>query len=221
MQGRLINLTFHGIGDPARRLDAGEEDVWVSREQFLAVLDSIADRGDVKITFDDGNASDVEHALPALRDRGLSATFFLVVGRFGSSGFVDADGVSALASAGMTIGCHGMQHRPWRTVADGSLREELIEAKRALEEVVGCPVVEAACPFGSYDRRVLRLLRRCRYRTVYTSDGGMARPHEWIQARNTVRMGDGAGLIGRIVSSDRPPYTRLLRRTRQVAKRWR
>ena len=38
----------------------GEADVWVSREQFLALLDSRHDRADVRITFDDGNASDVE-----------------------------------------------------------------------------------------------------------------------------------------------------------------
>jgi hypothetical protein len=41
--------------------------VWVSRERLDAVLDSVAGRDDVRITFDDGNASDVVHALPALR----------------------------------------------------------------------------------------------------------------------------------------------------------
>ena len=49
-----------------------------------------------------------------------------------------------------------MLHRPWRELGDSALHEELVDAKRILEDVVGRPVTEAACPFGSYDRRVLR-----------------------------------------------------------------
>src|SRR5919197_6239381 len=98
MQQRTINLTFHGIGEPERRLDPGEQDVWLSRSRFLAVLDAAAATSDVRITFDDGNASDVEEALPELRRRGLTATFFVVAGRLGSHGFLDDRGVRKLAA---------------------------------------------------------------------------------------------------------------------------
>ena len=218
---RLINLTFHAIGDAATRLDAGEKAVWLSSARFLGVLDSVADRPDVRITFDDGNASDVEYALPALNERGLRATFFVVAGRVGMPGFVDEGGLRVLTSAGMTIGCHGMRHRPWRALDECSLCEELVEAKRVLEGIVRHPVTEAACPFGSYDRRVLRALQRDGYRTVYTSDGGTARPHAWLQARNTVRIGDGPRLVEQIASSDRRGYRALRRHASQAAKRWR
>ena len=43
------------------------------------------------------------------------------------------------------------------------------------------PVTEAACPFGSYDRCVLRSLRRHGYQRAYTSDPGTTRLHDWIQ----------------------------------------
>ena len=112
MQKRSINLTFHGIGEPPRALDPGEENVWVAHDRFVALLDSVAGREDVRITFDDGNASDVEQALPALVDRELDATFFVVAGRLGEPTFLDATGVRELAAAGMGIGCHGMRHRP-------------------------------------------------------------------------------------------------------------
>ena len=115
---RSINLTFHGIGDPGRRLDPGEQAVWVSRAQFLSLLACAEGREDVAITFDDGNASDLEHALPALRERGLRATFFVVAGRLGTPRFLDERGVRALAAAGMEIGCHGMSHPPWRGLDD-------------------------------------------------------------------------------------------------------
>ena len=221
MHQRSINLTFHGIGEPERRLEPGEQDVWVSHGQFLAVLDAAAAGGDVRISFDDGNASDVHHALPALRERGLNATFFVVAGRLGVPGFLDDGDVRTLAASGMTIGCHGMRHRAWRRLDERELREELVDAKLVLEQTVGRPVDEAACPFGSYDRRVLRSLRRSGYRHVYTSDGGAAHPEAWLQARTTVGPRDGADLLDRIASADGPPHKALGRRVKQVVKQWR
>lgn len=220
MPDSSIHLTFHGIGDPERRLDPGEQDVWVSRDRFLVLLDSIADRRDVAISFDDGNASDVEYALPALRERGLSATFFVVAGRLGAPAFLDETAVRELATAGMTIGCHGMRHRPWRRLDSRALHEELVEAKLVLERVVGHPVTQAACPFGSYDRRVLRTLRRAGYTRVYTSDRGTARSADFLQARNSVGPRDDSALLEQIRALD-SSTARALRRTKLAIKRWR
>lgn len=217
MQQRTINLTFHGIGTADRQLDAGEADVWVSRERFDAILDSVADRPEVRITFDDGNASDVAHALPALRERGMTGIFFVVAGRLGAPGFLDESGVRELAEHGMTIGCHGMRHRPWRTLDGAALDEELVGAKQLLQAAAGHPVTQAACPFGSYDRRVLRALRRSAYGYVYTSDRGAARRGDWIQARNTVRRDDDAASLDRVLAA----RDSLGRRAKLTAKRWR
>jgi peptidoglycan/xylan/chitin deacetylase (PgdA/CDA1 family) len=221
LQQRSINLTFHGIGAAGRHVAAGEADVWVSRESCLALLDAAAERGDVRLTFDDGNASDVEHALPALRERGLSATFFVVAGRLGTPGYLDEAGVRELAAAGMGVGCHGMRHRPWRRLDEATLREELVEAKQRLEAIVERPVTQAACPFGAYDRRTLHALRRHGYREVYTSDRGTARPDGWLRPRNTVRDHDGPDLLQRIVRSERPAYKTLPPRAKRMAKSWR
>ena len=217
MQQRSINLTFHGIGQPPRALDPGEENVWVAHDRFVAILDSVAGRDDVRITFDDGNASDVDQALPALVQRDLNATFFVVAGRLGEPTFLDAAGVGELSRAGMGIGCHGMRHRPWRGLSDTELHEEHVEAKAMLEQIVERPVTEAACPFGSYDRRVLRSLRRSGYRRVYTSDRGTTGPEHFLQARNTIGANDRPGLLGEIASLQRTPT----RRAKLAVKRWR
>jgi peptidoglycan/xylan/chitin deacetylase (PgdA/CDA1 family) len=218
---RAINLTFHGVGEPQRRLDPGEANVWVSHERFLSILDSVKDRADVRITFDDGNASDVTHALPALRERGLKATFFVVAGRLGAPLFLDAAAVKELADAGMAIGSHGMRHRAWRGLDDGALREELVDAKAILEGVVGRPVTQAACPFGSYDRRVLRRLRGSGYDHVYTSDRGTTRSREFLQARNSIGPHDEPAVVERIERLEAPPFRALPRRAKLAVKRWR
>jgi peptidoglycan/xylan/chitin deacetylase (PgdA/CDA1 family) len=218
---RSINLTFHGIGDPRRRLDPGEQDVWVSREQFSSLLDCAAGREDVAISFDDGNSSDVEQALPALRERGLTATFFVVAGRLGAQHFLDEDGIRTLATAGMVIGCHGMRHRPWRGLDGRALHEELIDAKAILARAVGRPVTRAACPFGSYDRRVLRTLHAGGYEQVYTSDRGTARHGDFLQPRNSVGPNDEPALLEHIARIGTPTYRGLHRRTKLAIKRWR
>ena len=221
MARRAINLTFHGIGPTDRRLDPGEDDVWLSRDRFEAVLDSVTPNADVRITFDDGNRSDLLYALPALTRRGMSATFFVVAGRMGTPGFLDEDDVRTLAAAGMEIGCHGMTHRPWPRLDERTRAEELVDARRMLEAVVARPVTKAACPFGSYDRRVLRALRRYGYRHVYTSDRGSAQSGDWLQARNTVRAADDLALVEQVRSLEAPLYNAVGRRMKLAAKRWR
>jgi peptidoglycan/xylan/chitin deacetylase (PgdA/CDA1 family) len=217
VQKQIINLTFHGIGDPPRELDPGEDAVWIGRDRYEAVLDEVRDRDDVRITFDDGNVSDLEIGLPALVDRGLTATFFVVAGRLDAPGFLAASHLRELAAAGMAVGSHGLRHVAWRGLDGNALDAELTEARDLLQDALGVPVREAACPFGAYDRRVVSGLRRRGYRHAYTSDRGAARPGQWLQARNTVTETGGADLA--TLAARRPPA--LLPTLKRFAKRWR
>jgi peptidoglycan/xylan/chitin deacetylase (PgdA/CDA1 family) len=183
----VVNLTVHGIGTPVRPLEPGEGETWVSVEQFEQVLDAVTGRDDVRITFDDGNSSDVDIALPRLVERGLTAEFFLLAGRLGAPGSVNSDGVTKLLDAGMTIGSHGWGHRDWRRLEQDHMIEELLVAPETLGTLTGQRVAAAAVPFGSYDRRVLNRLRCAGMRRVYTSDGGPARPEAWLQPRTSLR----------------------------------
>ena len=158
----------------------------------------------MRITFDDGNASDVEHALPALRRRGLTGTFFVVAGRLGEPGFLDADGVRALAAAGMTVGSHGMRHRPWRELDDRRCTRSSSTPSGSSRTWSERPVTEAACPFGSYDRRVLGALRRSAYRHVYTSDRGRGPARRLAAGAQHLRRRDGAEHLARIGERSMP-----------------
>lgn len=185
MRTRELIVTFHGLGPPPPGIPESERKVWVPVDWFEAVLDAIPPSG-VRIAFDDGNTSDVQHALPALARRGRTAQFFVLAGEFGKPGRITTTDVLRLRAAGMRIGSHGLHHRNWRTISDPELGRELVSSRTALAEVVGGEVVEAACPFGSYDRRVLRALRRAGYRRVYTSDEGISSATGWLAARTTV-----------------------------------
>jgi peptidoglycan/xylan/chitin deacetylase (PgdA/CDA1 family) len=219
--GTVVNLTFHGIGPRPSGLTPSEAAVWLDGPRFEEILDAVAGRGDVALFFDDGNESDLDLALPALRARGLAATFGVVAGRLGDAGFLDPAGLAELVENGMTIASHGLAHRPWRGLGATELRAELEGSRLLLEEAAERPVTHAACPFGSYDRRVLHALRRAGYERVFTSDGGPARRDSWLQARTTVRRDHDDAALERILSGRSPARARVARSARLAVKRWR
>jgi peptidoglycan/xylan/chitin deacetylase (PgdA/CDA1 family) len=220
MSTPVLNLTFHGIGEPPPAVGVAERDVWLSEADFAAALDAIRTLSDATVSFDDGNASDLRIALPALRERGMSATFFVVAARLGEPDYLAAEDLRTLRAAGMSIGLHGMHHQRWRGLSDDELDEEISVARRRLEGAADTPVDAAACPFGAYDRRVLARLRRVGFGAVFTSDGGRASRGAWLQARNTLRAGDGAAAVTTIAAGD-GAAARSKRKAKALVKRWR
>jgi peptidoglycan/xylan/chitin deacetylase (PgdA/CDA1 family) len=187
-----FTLNFHGLGQPTRPLEPGEENFWLPVEWFERILDLIIEvnaRGRVRVdvTFDDGNASDVETALPRLLCRGLNGRFFVSSGRLDTPHFLSRPQVRELRRAGMTIGAHGVAHLDWRLLPDDVLEQELRGAKETLADILNEPIEQVAIPYGSYDRRVLRLIKRAGYASAYTSDGGIYRPGGWLKPRTCLR----------------------------------
>lgn len=212
----VLNLTVHGIGPIERPLDPGEENTWITVPQFEAVLDAVVGRDDVNITFDDGNVSDIAIGLPRLLARGMSAQFFVLAGALGERGRLGENDVRSLAAAGMGIGSHGWAHRDWRTLSPAEIVEETVDAPRRLSGVVGRPVSRVAVPFGSYDRRVVDMLRTAGAERVYTSDGGWARANAWFQMRSSLRCDLTLSGIDELVRP-RPSLRDRLRRDAAVA----
>lgn len=220
--GEVFNLCFHGIGTPGRALEPDEELYWVEEAQFEDLLEVIGRYPSVRITFDDGNASDAALALPALRRHDLKATFFIISGRLDQPGSLTSAAARGLVRGGMTVGSHGMWHRSWRSVNDQELHEELVEAADAIADAAGQPVREVACPFGFYDRRVLAAIRRRGFRRVYTVDGGPARSDAWLQSRYTVRAVDTPADIERRARLPRGgAFPAAVRTGKSFVKRWR
>jgi peptidoglycan/xylan/chitin deacetylase (PgdA/CDA1 family) len=211
-----FNLCFHGIGTPQRELEPGEAEFWLEVDQFEEMLAMVRRHPFINITIDDGNASDVTHALPALLEHGLAATFFVVADRINLPGALSSEGIGELVRSGMRIGTHGLAHRPWRRLADQVLEAEM-RAARIIAEVAGGPIQEAACPFGSYDRRVLGALRRHGFTRVYTVDRGRAKQGAWLQPRYTVRRHDTPADLERLAypgPSSRAGLRTLIKRLR-------
>jgi peptidoglycan/xylan/chitin deacetylase (PgdA/CDA1 family) len=217
----VIGISFHAIGRPATDLTEAERPYAVTRDAFLMLLDEFVAHPEVELSFDDGFASDVETALPALVERGLSATFFPVAARLSRPGFVDLAGLRSLSTAGMRIGLHGMHHRSWRGLDSEARHEELVVARSLIAEAAGTEVVSASCPFGSYDRQVLRTLREYGYQRVFTSDRRRARAGAWLQPRYAMMAHDTVQTVRNHVLASRPLRERTRRAATAKVKAWR
>lgn len=217
----MINLCFHGIGQPERVLEQGEADYWISADLYDEILREVAGRSDVRITFDDGNASDVDIALEGLLHHGMNATFFPLAGRLDQPGSLSEEDLRHLRAHDMTIGTHGMDHRPWRGMDPATRHRELVEARERLRDASRGPVEEAALPLGRYDRAVLNALRREGYRSVHTSDRRPARTGAWLQPRYSVHRTDTIESIREKVLRAPMAWDRLRSEAKGVAKRLR
>jgi len=217
----FINILFHGIGEPQRELEPGEDAYWITEGAFAAILDEVTSWPHVSLSFDDSNASDVEIALPALRERGLTAEFFVLAGRLGQPGSLGEKDLRELVDSGMPVGNHGMWHHPWRGMSAATTHEELAEARDRIAAAVGRPVTRAACPLGRYDRATLTSLRKLGYTAVFTSDRRPAVPGRWLQPRFSVYRDDTPSSVRLAVQRSRQVPVRLRNAAAGVVKRWR
>jgi peptidoglycan/xylan/chitin deacetylase (PgdA/CDA1 family) len=223
MSDPIIGLLFHGIGTPGRNLEPGEDPFWISVERFDAILDQIISLDDpdrIHISFDDGNTSDYDIALPRLLARGLHADFFVLSGRIGLSGSLSAGQICALAEAGMGVGSHGIAHRNWRLISADELESEVAVSREVIEGVLGQSITTAGIPFGSYDARVLAALRRAGYAAVYSSDRGPMDPQAFLRPRTSVKDGMTDRDVAWILAGQMSIFRRVRRMSNMLRRRW-
>lgn len=190
-------LNFHGLGEPARPVDADEQPYWLPVSTFRETLDrapEVRARGiTLDFTFDDGNLSDYAHAFPLLAERGRAASFFILAGRIGAPGSLSAEQIRELSEAGMTIGSHGWDHVDWRRCNRQELRRELSDSRARIEDAAGRAVTAAAAPFGLFDARVIAAAKAAGFSRIFSSSGGFTYSADGLVPRTSPRQGFSPG----------------------------
>ena len=186
----------------------------------------------VAITFDDGGRDCLEHAVPALVQRGYTATFFIVAGAVGGSmrwlraeiGFelsaADWPALRDAEAAGMRCEAHSVTHPRLGTLSADACRDELTRGRAMLEEGLGHPVRHLAYPFGSHSAQTIVLARESGYLTACTTEEALATPAHDLLALPRVPVLGTEGLrefAHRVRTAQRAGPWRL--RFEQVARR--
>jgi peptidoglycan/xylan/chitin deacetylase (PgdA/CDA1 family) len=130
----------------------------------------------VAITFDDGNAGQYELAYPALRARGMTATFYVTTTWVGRPGYVTWDQLREMVDAGMSVQSHTRAHPFLSELPADALRAELRESKREIDARLQQETVEIAFPGGDPPRaRYRHLLAEAGYRIAVGTRWGLNR----------------------------------------------
>ena len=126
----------------------------------------------ILITVDDGYHEAVTHVLPVLRRHGMVAGFYVITGRLGDEGYLREEDLRSLEAAGMDVAGHTVSHGDLTTLADSELRREVSSSRRKLGRILDHPVFFFAYPFGRYDERVVKAVRRAGYSVAFTTKSG-------------------------------------------------
>lgn len=140
------------------------------------------------ITFDDGYLSIYESACPMLKDRGMTATVYVVADSLGGvnewdrrAGDQEEKMMSAaqareLAENGFEIGSHTLTHPHLTSLDDEQLQQEIVGSKHKLEDIIGREVTSFSYPYGDYDCRVLNAAMAAGYKNAMSTRLGAIVP---------------------------------------------
>lgn len=198
-----VVLLYHRIGAPKlSSLVAGQ---YVAPALFASELDYLSGRGwesssldDIFqpeqendsgnkfcVTFDDGYLSVYEHAYPALKERNMTATVYVVADTIGGLNewdriagdqvekMMSAEQVREMSDNGFEIGSHTLTHAHLTTISDEQLKNEMVDSKHKLEDLIGKEVTSFSYPYGDYDCRVIEAAIAAGYKNSVSTKLGV------------------------------------------------
>ena len=129
-------------------------------------------RRPVILTFDDGDVSNYHFALPVLKEKGFSATFFVTIDEIGKKDRMDWPTIYDLGRQGMDVGSHGLTHTFLTAASSYALLNDLLASKQVLEKYMRRRVDFLSVPQGFYNKHVLQIARDVGFKAVCVSDAG-------------------------------------------------
>ena len=133
----------------------------------------------VVLTFDDGDISFLELALPILQEFKFHSVVFAVSGFLGQHAhwikepknrmrIMSAVQLQSLAMHLVEIGSHSVTHSKLTQLNEKEIRQELYNSKSYLEDIIGNEVASFAYPHGCYNDTVLKTIMTVGYRCAVT-----------------------------------------------------
>ncbi|WP_238177767.1 polysaccharide deacetylase family protein [Paenibacillus contaminans] len=126
----------------------------------------------VLLTFDDGYADNYKYAMPIMTKYGFHATMFMSPGTIGQDWYVNWEQAKEMKEAGWDIQPHGMTHPHLPKLSAEEQANEIIEARKQIEEHLGGTADVFCYPYGEYNGDTLRILEENDFRFAFTIQQG-------------------------------------------------
>ncbi|MBN1446031.1 MAG: polysaccharide deacetylase family protein [Candidatus Omnitrophica bacterium] len=140
-------------------------------------------RGKTLVTFDDGYADNLWHALPVLKKLGIKPVIFLTVNYIGSKDifkryknierdrFMDWGEVREMSAQGVVFGSHSLSHPHLTQIEGNSLRREVAGSKKEIEDRTGREAGIFCYPYGDFNERVIDAVEKAGYKGAVVTPG--------------------------------------------------
>ncbi len=125
----------------------------------------------IVLSFDDGYDHHFEVA-KTLKKYGFRGVFFVISEKIGTDGYLSKEQIREMAFMGHEIGSHSATHPNMENLSEDSLRKEIGESKRKIEEVIGMKIISFCFPSGKYDQRSFSVLEQEGYEFARTTHSG-------------------------------------------------
>ncbi len=185
---KLLILYYHevvkkGEGDSYQKIEEEkfEEQMKYLQDNgytalFFSDLDKPLPEKSVVVSFDDGFLSVYENAAPIMKKYGVKGNIYLPTAYIGNDAkFMDWGQIKVLQeSGGFEMQAHTHNHVDIRTLTTPLMQEEIQNSQTFFERELNRKPCAICLPFGTYDRKSLRLLKtNGEYKYVLGSFYGM------------------------------------------------
>ena len=174
----------------------------------------------IAITFDDGNETDFTIAVPALRERGMKATFFPIVNEIVGPLKMDAPQIRQLSENGFAIGSHGMNHTELTSLSHDEQSNEMRQSLTELCRIVQKEIRSFAFPYGIYNSSLATLAEESGYCSAMTTEALLndANDHSFLIHRWNIKRSTSMEEFREMISGNgKLPRLAV---TKQVVKRY-
>ena len=205
-------LMYHYLSTPPAGADIYRQDLSVSPELFAAHLDAMQQAGyttislyalvdhlthgaplpekPVVLTFDDGYVDNYTNAFPILRDRGMTATFFIVTDFIHDKRpeYLTWDMVREMYAGGMSIEAHGRNHVSLARKDRDYLIWQALGSFESIQVEIGVRPHFISYPAGEYDDLTIDIYRSADYWAGFTTKQGATHRSDDLFRMNRVRV---------------------------------
>lgn len=119
--------------------------------------------GAISLTFDDGDPSQLQIAIPEMVKRNIRGTFYLIANRL-----KDVELWKEAFKTGQELGNHTLDHKHAVSLNDQQAFEQVFNSKKMLEDTFGVPAITFAYPFTE----ITPALRKAAEHHHFLSRGG-------------------------------------------------
>lgn len=130
----------------------------------------------VILTFDDGYRDNYEYLLPLLQKYGMKAVVYILGNRKHRNNYWDTPKgeveaplmndvqVQVMARSGhVEFGSHAMDHVRLTDLSPAKARQQIVQSRKVLGELVGKPILSLAYPYGVHNEEVKKMTREAGY----------------------------------------------------------